>query len=218
LLLGASVLSFSRWRGNAKVRVLWQALLVGALGLWAGQLLSLALLAGWAQHGFPWRTAPGLCLLVAVALLFPWASRHQLYCHHICPHGAAQSLLGRVFRRPWTLPARWHRWLVRLPGTTLVAAILLLAVSTKFGHSPDLTVLEPFDAWGWRAAASIPIALAIVGLGASLFVPQAYCHYGCPTGALLKFMRSRGGHDRFGRAELLAGILTLAVAGVTQFG
>ncbi len=212
----ALVLSLSRLRGNAKVRLLWQVALVLALGLWAGQLISLALVAGWAQHGFPWRTAPGLCLLVAVAILFPWTSRRQIYCHHLCPHGAAQSLLGLVLRRKWTLPPRWHRGLQWLPGLMLVSALLTLVIAVRAGKSLDLSLLEPFDAWGWRAVAWIPIAIAGLGLIASLFVPQAYCHYGCPTGALLKYVRSPGGTDRFGKSDLLAGLVALAVFALTH--
>jgi NosR/NirI family nitrous oxide reductase transcriptional regulator len=205
------LLAFTPLRGNRKLRLLWQLLLVGALGIWAGQLVSLALVVGWAQHGVPWRTAPGLVLLVTAALLIPWSSRRQLYCHHLCPHGAAQSLLGAMLRKRWTLPPVWHRWLSRLPGLLLVVAVFLVAWRTKSGVSTDLTLLEPFDAWGWRAAAWISLGLALVGLVASLFVPQAYCHYGCPTGALLKFIRSPGRHDRFGKMDGWA-VLVLGVS------
>ena len=210
-LLGAMVLAYSRWRGNSKVRFLWQCALVVVLGIWAGQLLSLALLGGWVQHGFPWRSAPGLCLLAAVALVFPWASRRQLYCHHICPHGALQSLVGKIFRKKWSLPRKAHRLLTLLPGVTLLVAIVLLAVQTKHGQTADLTLLEPFDAWGVRAAAWVSLGIAIAGLVAALFVPQAYCHYGCPTGALLKYVRSPGNSDKFGLADGVALGLVLAL-------
>jgi NosR/NirI family nitrous oxide reductase transcriptional regulator len=211
----ALLLSLSRLRGNTTIRVIWQLTVVLVLGIWVAQLVSLSLLAGWAQHGFPWRTAPGVCLLVALALLFPWISRRQIYCHHLCPHGAAQSLLGLVIRRKWTLPPRWHRLLRLVPGLTLVTALLAFAIAVRQGGALDLTLLEPFDAWGWRAVAWIPISIAGVGLIASLFVPLAYCHYGCPTGALLKYIRSPGGNDRFGLTDWLAGIVVLAVFAVT---
>ena len=32
------------------------------------------------------------------------------------------------------------------------------------------------------------IGVAVSGLAFSLFTPMAYCRYGCPTGALLKFL------------------------------
>jgi hypothetical protein len=39
---------------------------------------------------------------------------------------------------------------------------------------------------------------------------MAYCHYGCPTGALLNFIRRRGSADRFGRREVAALVLVMA--------
>ena len=47
----------------------------------------------------------------------------------------------------------------------------------------------------------------LIGLIASCFVPQAYCRFGCPTGALLNFVRARGPTDHFSRRDALAGIL-----------
>ena len=57
------------------------------------------------------------------------------------------------------------------------------------------------------------MVIAIGGLIASLFVPMAYCHYGCPTGALLNFIRGHGRTDRFGRRDI-AGALLVALAAV----
>ncbi|MFN5804608.1 MAG: FMN-binding protein, partial [Opitutia bacterium] len=93
LLLGALAMAFTPLHGNPKVRLVWQLFLVGGTGLWLGQLVSLGLFSGWARHGLPWKAAPELVILGAVALLAPWATRKQLYCHHVCPHGAAQELL-----------------------------------------------------------------------------------------------------------------------------
>jgi thiamine biosynthesis lipoprotein len=40
-------------------------------------------------------------------------------------------------------------------------------------------------------------------------VPQAYCRFGCPTGALLKFVRSGGRYDHFGRRDGAAVVLLI---------
>ena len=63
---------------------------------------------------------------------------------------------------------------------------------------------EPFDAYAIRTAGWVTIAIAVAGLAAACFVPMAYCHYGCPTGALLNFIRSHGRSDHFGRREIAA--------------
>jgi hypothetical protein len=117
-------MTFTPLHGRPVIRTVWQILLVGGLGLWLGQLLSLSLFAGWARHGIPWFQAPALLILGGIALLVPWGSRRQLYCHHACPHGAAQELLGGLKRLHVAVHARWHAWLSKLPPIALAGAFL----------------------------------------------------------------------------------------------
>ena len=209
--LGAVVIAFTGLRGKGWLRRVWRAVLIGAFGMWIGQLLSIALLAGWARHGVPWQTAPALALLAAVALLVPWAGRRQIYCHHLCPHGAAQEWLGSFQRLHLRVPAPRHRRLARIP-----AALLIIAFALALCGGFDLAKLEPFDAWVLPCAALVSSIIALAGLAASIFIPQAYCHYGCPTGALLKFIRTPGSRDRFGRRDWTA-LSMLAAAGAFVF-
>ena len=208
VLLSALLMAFTRLRGVAWARHVHHALLVGYVGLFAGEMLSQALLAGWARHGTPWRSAPGLVLLGVVALLGPIVTRRQLYCHHVCPHGALQQLLARRLPWQWHVPAGLSRWLDRVPFV-LLAAVLFIAA---FGLGLDLNKLEPFDAYVWRVAGASALAIAVIGLVASLFVPLAYCKYGCPTGAVFKLLRYAGDGDRLGRKELGAAIVIAAAA------
>lgn len=208
VVCGALIMAFTRLRGVRGLRIAWQALLIG-WALWSGgDLLSLALLAGWAQHGIPWLAAPGAALIAGVALIIPWTARRQIYCHHICPHGAAQQWLGKLRRRKLAVPPGMDRTLRLLPWVLLAAALVMILLRM------DLAKLEPFDAWVWRAAALVPLAIAAAGLTASVFIPQAYCRYGCPTGALLAFVRSSGAQDRFGKKDWAFCVL-LAAAGVS---
>jgi polyferredoxin len=152
-----------------------------------------------------------MVLLLAAALAVPWTTRKPLYCQQLCPHGAAQELLGRVAPKRWrmTLPKDFAAGLRWLPGL-LVGLVIVI---TLLGLPIDLAHLEPFDAYSLRAAGAATLAIAVVGLVASLFVPMAYCHYGCPTGVLLEFIRSRGPSDRFGRRDVAA-LLLVGVAWV----
>ena len=209
-LAGALLMTFTPLHGRPVVRTVWQVLLVGGLGLWLGQLLSLSLLAGWARHGIPWAQAPALLVLGGVALLVPWASRRQLYCHHACPHGAAQELLGGLKRLHVALPVRWHAWLGKMPAIALAGAFLAALAWPRW----SLGQVEPFDAWVLGVGVAIPLTLAIVGLVASVFVPQAYCKYGCPTGALFKFVRSANQAETWGRRDTWAAVVLALGAGV----
>lgn len=201
VLASALLMAFTRLRGRAWLRTTHHVLLVVYVGFMAGELLSQALFGGWAQHGTPWRSAPGLVLLGIVALLAPVVTRRQLYCHHICPHGALQQLLMK--RLPWQFnpPA----WLESLPAILLACVLFVLALGLGF----NLNALEPFDAYVWRVAGLASILIAVAGLLASMVVPMAYCRYGCPTGALFKLVRFAGDQDRFARRD---GVALLAVS------
>ncbi len=212
-MLGVLALAALMAFGPASLRHRWnrpyQIFLVGYVGLVSGDLVAQGLLAGWARSGIPWTTAPGLVLLVAAALLVPWVSRKPFYCHHVCPHGAAQELLGALRPARWRINLRADvaRALGRLPALLL----LLVAITALLGLPFDLTGIEPFDAYLLRNAGVATLVVAGVGLVASFFVPQAYCRFGCPTGALLNFVRARGTTDRWTSRDSFA-LLLVAVA------
>ncbi len=210
VIAAALVLAFTGTHGRKWIRRSFQVFVIVYVGFLTGDLLAQSLIVGWAQQGStPWRTAFGLVLLLAAALAIPWASGKPLYCQHICPHGAAQELIGRIAPRRWriVLPKDFASGLKWLPplllGFVVTVSMLVLPI--------DLAHIEPFDAYVIKAAGWATLSIALVGLIASLFVPMAYCHYGCPTGALLNFVRARGPTDRFSRRDLAA-LLLLGLA------
>ncbi|HSH96042.1 MAG TPA: 4Fe-4S binding protein, partial [Roseimicrobium sp.] len=208
VIVVALVMAFSHLKGRKTWRRVFQAGVVIYIGILNGDLLAQSLIAGWAKSGVPWNLAPGLVLLLVAALLVPWATKKPLYCLHICPHGAAQEWLGRLGeKRGWRvhIPAPLGNGLRKLPSLMLLVVLLVVMLVIPF----DLAGIEPFDAYIIRSAGGATIAVAIVGLIASIFVPQAYCRYGCPTGALLEFVRSHGVNDRFGARDAWAMVLVL---------
>jgi thiamine biosynthesis lipoprotein ApbE/Na+-translocating ferredoxin:NAD+ oxidoreductase RnfG subunit len=210
ILGGALAMTFSPLRTSRRARFLWQGVLIIVFLFWLGDLLSLALLAGWARHGVPWQASPSVALLAAVALVVPWTTRCQIYCQSICPHGAAQSWLGRFKRLHIRVPQSLQRWLLKLRPALLALGVFLAVFAIGF----DLAWLEPFDGWVLKSAAAVSAALAVAGLIASLFVPQAYCRYACPTGELLHLVRSGGSHDRLSRRDWSAGAILMLTAGM----
>ena len=207
VVLMGLVIGLTSLRGKKWVRVPFLFVLVGYLGLTNGDMLSQALLVGWAKNGVPLRSVAGLFFLTVAAFAVPLFSKSNIYCTHLCPHGAAQQLLRN--RLPW----RWHlpTWL--RTGLSLVPAILLIGVVVVAMLELDFSLvdIEPFDAYLWRIAGWATLTIAIVGLVASLFIPMAYCRYGCPTGALLGFLRRHRRSDQFSARDLVA-VLCLLIA------
>ncbi|MBI1375486.1 MAG: 4Fe-4S binding protein [Phycisphaera sp.] len=222
VIVTALLMAFTHLRGRTWMRRTFQVVVIGYVGFINGDLLAQSLIHGWAASGVAWRQAPGLVLLLATAVLVPWTTRRQVYCSHICPHGAAQELLGRVFKRKFSVPRPLHRALRWLPGLLLGLCVIVTMLGASYGLAGiewvNLAAVEPFDAYVVSAAGWATITIAIVGLVASLFVPQAYCKYGCPTGQLLEFVRSHGA-PQWGRRDT-AGLVLLAVVTViyTQYG
>jgi polyferredoxin len=209
VIAAAIIIGFTRLRGRKSVRIPFQLLLVVYVGLINGDLLSQAMLVGWSQNGVPMTSAISLVALTLAAFLVPMTSRVNVYCSHICPHGAAQQLVMR--KLPWQVhvPSRIHRILSAIPAVLLLWVLLVTMLWLTF----SLVDIEPFDAYVWNVAGWATITIAVVGLAASLFVPMAYCRYGCPTGAVLGFLRFNARSDRLSLRDLIAvGLLTVALA------
>lgn len=209
VVIAGMVMGFTNLRGRGRLRVAYQLLVFGYLGLVNGALLSQAQLVGWSQAGVP-TGAGGLILLTVAALAVPIATRRNLYCTHLCPHGALQQLALRYARPRRVLPPRLRVLLSMIP-----AGLLLFTLIVALTHLPfSLVNIEPFDAYIVRVAGGATLVIALVGAIAALFVPMAYCRYGCPTGKLLEFLRRNGRSDRL---TLRDGLAVLCVLGAAVF-
>ena len=101
-------------------------------------------------------------------------------------------------------------------GAALVAELAGLAFTVTVLSSPggqQSATTDPLDRAG-HVAGWVTIAIAVVGLIASLFVTGAYCRYGCPTGAMLKFLRFSAASDRLGRRDYVAAAFVLIALGM----
>ncbi len=200
------IIGLSSLRGNRRIRITFQIVVIVYLGLINGDLLSMAMFAGWAQSGIPWQNALGLVVLAFSALVLPIVSRSNIYCSHLCPHGAVQQLLPRRWKMKTKMPTyalRILNWI--RPG--LIAWVILV---TLLQLPYNLVDIEPFDAYSWRSASWPTVLVALLGIAASLRVPMAYCRFGCGTGAILQYLRRHSRSDQLTRADLLA-VLGLVV-------
>ena len=201
------VIAFTRLRGIKWFRVVYQLVLIGFIGFANGEMLSQAMLSGWSLNGIPWRSAFRLVVITGVALTFPVLTKRNLYCAHLCPHGALQQLLPRRWWLRGRISPRFLRCVSLIPALLLGWVIVVSLTGWPFG----LVDIEPFDAYLFRIAGPATLVIAIVGLWVSLFVPLAYCRYGCPTGALLEYLRRHRRSEQFSIRDVIAiGLFGLA--------
>jgi polyferredoxin len=97
-----------------------------------------------------------------------------------------------------------------LPPALLTLSVMVAMTSLTF----SLVDIEPFDAWVFRIAGWATITVAVAGLAASLFLPMAYCRFGCPTGTLIGYLRFNSRSDRWGRRDWLALSITIFALGL----
>jgi polyferredoxin len=140
----------------------------------------------------PQRFPAGLVLLVAflaIAFLF-----RKAFCSWLCPVGTLSEALWklgrRLFRRTFALP-RWADWPLRTLKYLLLAffvwAVASMSVeaireflASPYGLVADVKILNFFRHMGTSVATVIGFLVA-----ASVVVPNFWCRYLCPYGALL---------------------------------
>lgn len=203
LLLGLAGLSSSMHLFRKRLfRKAWLIAVFVIIGLWAGNLVSLALIAGWSGGGMAWQLAPGLAAIAVVASLAPPITGRNSYCNHLCPHGAVQQLIkpSRKARRRIHLSRNVSRWLRRIPALTLVAAYIALVTIPGI----DLSGWEPFNAYLFTIAGWGSIIFAAASLLVASVLPMGYCRFGCATGSLLDYFRRSTTSDRLRSGDLVA--------------
>ncbi len=204
------VVGLAKWGNRPRVRLSFAVLSVAA-GVTLGWMVSQDQLIGWSRNGMNVRTMLPLLALTAAALVIPAYTGKNVYCSRICPHGAAQTLLGQLVKRRSALPPKLHHLMRRVPWLTLLVIWVLAFSSTGF----PLSHAEPFESWSSGFQAILPASIFSIGLLAAVFLPQGYCHYGCPTGAMLKFLTQSPG--RWTTKDTVALVLVTLAGGFVMF-
>lgn len=190
LALASIFWSRSSWRRRRLPRIAWQVLCFTWFGLVTGNLVSLALLSGWTLASAPYRLAPGLATLLCVAMAMPALFRSNVYCDHVCPHGALQQWLRPLrIRRKSPRRRSIAGWIVVGLTASSFGILLLAFCSAAFGFQIPLAWLEPFDSYLWQVGISFSLIVWLLSLVLAIWRPMSYCQLACPTGRVLDTLR-----------------------------
>ena len=162
------------------------------LGFGLGGLLSVAMWVGWARTGQQ-PVAVGLLTLTVVAVAAPVVTGRNVYCSHLCPHGAVQQLiipdrLKRAAGRRST-GRRLRRPLIRWGSKAPIICFCLLYLACLIRNTWLPVDAEPFDAYLFPTCGFATIVLFALSLLAARTEPMAFCRLACPTGGLLQSLR-----------------------------
>ena len=181
-MLGAIVPLFVN---NRRWHYVQLALNVVVLGLWTGTFLSYTLLMRFFSGGINIATFGMIAapfVMVWVAMLYPLIGRPGHYCANMCPFGSAQELVGKLTRRKLRLSPRLNRAL-NVFRNVLWGVLMVLMLTATWTAWMDY---ELFTAFLFTSASTWVIALAVLFLVLSVWVPRPYCRFVCPTGSLFR--------------------------------
>lgn len=186
-VIAVIILSLASYIFPAKMKPFRVVLLIssiGVLGIWQGAFVSVQLLYNWAIYGTSWIYF-GIIAIVVLAVFIPLMFSKTFYCQYLCPFGAAQELLGKVFKNKQKVPAKAMTIFKYVRKVGLLGIVVLLIANPNFEPSS----IEPFSVFMIQSATISVIIIAGVSLVASLFINRPWCRLLCPTGEILSILQ-----------------------------
>lgn len=161
---------------------------IGVLGIWQGAFVSVDLMYKFMINGVSFGQRFALVTILALAVLIPILFSRSWYCTYLCPFGAIQELVGKVYSRKIRLSAgvlNVFKWIRQMLLLTIIALLFLVPTF-------DPSQVEPFTVFMVCSAAISVIVIALVSIISSVFIQRAWCKLLCPTGEILSMLQRKG--------------------------
>lgn len=152
------------------------------LGFWAGQFLDFTLFLKTLSTGISFPIGLSVSLMLIAAFIFPLFGHPQHYCTHICPLGSAQQLMAQICNYKIKISPKALKTLDWIRKILWAILMLLLWTDTLVTWID----YEAFQAFQFRSAPPLIIAIAATFILLSAIITRPYCRFICPTGSLLK--------------------------------
>lgn len=170
-----------------KKRLRWGILIVSLiiLGFWLGIPLSLLKINSFLLGYWPdWHTGIYWYLLIGGTILTLLVTNKELYCHWICPFGAAQDCLGLIGKANYKIRGRTGnilKWVQRALAFAAIAAAL-------YFRSPGKLTFEVFGTFFNLTGSTVLFVITAVYVLSSLLISRPYCDTLCPIRPFGEFL------------------------------
>ena len=183
VLMGAIIPLFYK---NKWMRRIQFVLNIVVLGLWCGTFISYSLIVSFLSHGTNWAISAVPLIMLITAFIYPLFGKKNYYCNNICPYGSIQELASSATKKKWKMSKETTKRLELFREILWTILMMLMLVGTAFQWMD----YEVFSAFLITTASWVVLAIAVVFLLLSFFVPRPYCRFVCPTGTLFKIAQS----------------------------
>lgn len=174
-------------RFRYKKQTRWLTLAAGLilLGFVYGQPLTLTNINSFLMGFWPqWQTQLYLYILILGMLLILLTTGKNPYCHHFCPFGAFQEVLGLLGKaRPIHLKTR-YLWIWLQRALAWIAVIIALLT-----HNPGISDYVVFGAAFQFTGSNLLFILLGLITATSLFIKKPWCSYLCPIRPIIDYIR-----------------------------
>jgi len=169
------VYSKIKWKKALRWSILLISLLV--LGLWLSVPLSLLKINTLFLGYWPdWHTGLYWYLLIGGTILTLLLTSKDIYCHWICPFGAAQDCLGVFGKAKYKIHGRSKdilKWVQRALAFAAITAALYFRNPGKFNF-------EVFGTFFNLTGSTILFVITAIYVLSSMFIRRPYCDSLCP--------------------------------------
>jgi Na+-translocating ferredoxin:NAD+ oxidoreductase RnfG subunit len=170
-----------------KKTLLWISIFISILflGFIYNQPISYSRLTALLLGNFPdWHKEFYFYILVIGSVILVLLSRKNIYCHSVCPFGAAQEILAKTGKAKAFRPA-YYKKLKFIQRTIALSAILVALVM----NNPVIASYEVFSAFFQLTANFILFGVLFIVIILSLFIKRPWCHFMCPIDSVFDYVK-----------------------------
>lgn len=155
------------------------------LGFVYNQPIGYSRLSALLLGNFPdWHQEFYFYLLLAGSILLVLVTRKNIYCHSVCPFGAAQEILAKTGKAKAFRPEYYKK--LKLIQRFIALAVILIALTL---NNPVIANYEVFSAFFQLTANYILFGVLFIVIILSLFIQRPWCHFMCPINSVFDYIK-----------------------------